>query len=454
MGATFFCSRRIDECAKVDYIFPTLAHALACSRPSIALGLLNVLKKDADAGHHSINQQFIDLLVSPIKAASAELSQTSTVFVIDALDECSDQAAVQSMLSIISYWSSRLPVKFFVTSRPEQALRRGFKLQGPDTYSKFVLHNVEKDIVSADIRLYLVDSLLSTVEGRSDFDASTEWPPKRQLETLVRRADKLFIYAATACQYIEGGGDVRERLMDVTSFRVQHSSLDTEPLDALYSGILERAYTKASPKERARMERVLSAVISVYDPLTIDGLAGLLEVNNLKSILAPLHSVISVPSVAGGRVSTFHASFPDFMTDRERSGGYFQDSSSCHRVLADNCLCLMNRSLQYNICGVSGRPPNLGITPGMIGDCISEALRYACIYWASHLAETSFNDSSDMSELLHTFLNQHLLHWFECLSLLGRLDAAMDSFRKLESWTLVRGSVLSMQRCRLRRPGS
>lgn len=193
LGATFFCSHRIDECANVEYIFPTLAHGLARSRPSLALPLLEVLKKDADAGHHSIAQQFIDLFVTPIKAALPELNDIITIVVIDALDECAVQTAVQSLLSIMSRHSAHFPIKFFVTSRPEQAIRRGFKLQGPDTYSKFLLHDVEKDIVSADIKLYLVESLIAIVEGRSDFDVSTDWPPKRPLETLVRRADRYAI---------------------------------------------------------------------------------------------------------------------------------------------------------------------------------------------------------------------------------------------------------------------
>ena len=55
---------------------------------------------------------------------------------------------------------------------------------------------------------------------------------------------------------------------------------------------------------------------------------------------------------------------------------------------------------------------------------VSEALKYSCIYWASHLAELH-TPSSDLILSLHFLLHEHLLHWMECLSIVDELQAGL-----------------------------
>jgi hypothetical protein len=77
---------------------------------------------------------------------------------------------------------------------------------------------------------------------------------------------------------------------------------------------------------------------------------------------------------------------------------------------------------------------------------IPEGLGYACVYWASHLtiARKEETWTAYVCKLLYKFLRDHVLHWIECLSLLGRLDVAIESFRTMEGWPLVRGFVLNV----------
>lgn len=152
LGATFFCSRLEDDSRNVNCIFPTIAYGLAQRFPSVFHALVNILSKDPDAGCKSLQNQFSDLIATPLKAASNDLAGRPVVIVIDALDECADQKGVATILSIISQYSASLPIKFFFTSCPEQLIRRSFN-QAPQ-HSKFVLHNVEEDIVNSDIEIY------------------------------------------------------------------------------------------------------------------------------------------------------------------------------------------------------------------------------------------------------------------------------------------------------------
>jgi hypothetical protein len=451
LGATFFCSRLVDECAKVDRIFPTIAYNLARNHPPFTHAIIEALKGDPDAGHKVLNHQFTNLIVNPVTASITEHTERPIVIVIDALDECGDQTEVQKWLSVIFKRSHQLPFKIFITSRPEQAIRTGFN-QHPKMYSEFILHDVEQDFVGADIRLFITESLGEMVEGRSDFDgARDDWPPEEEIDRLTKRAGRLFIFAKTVCDYIgEYGANISERLIETTSKEetdaqncVSGNSSETSALDELYRDILKRAMPSRE-KDCDRQKEVLSAVITIRNPLSACVLGELLKIDPgvIKSSLSSLHSVISVPQSVYAPVSTFHASFPDFLTEANRSQEHFLCPFKSHRHLATRCLLLMNSCLGENICGLEERPANNGIAKDTIATHISEGLGYACLFWASHLTmlrKGDVQDSDEVFTLLNVFLREHVLHWMECLSLLQQLNTSIKSLRTLERWVLVCG---------------
>ena len=53
-------------------------------------------------------------------------------------------------------------------------------------------------------------------------------------------------------------------------------------------------------------------------------------------------------------------------------------------------------------------------------------VQYAARYWPFHLSEACVDE--ELLRQIEIFCNTHLLHWIETLSLLGALDAAIDSF--------------------------
>ena len=158
-----------------------------------------------------------------------------------------------------------------------------------------------------------------------------------------------------------------------------------------------------------------------------------------RSCLSSLTSVIHIPTHEEATVTPFHASFPDFITDPTRCFRKCDPpfcalvASESHEMLALKCLEQMNGSLKYNICEV---PKELTVSrrgttnsPDNIGK-ISEALKYSCIYWASHFMEAR-RSGDDLIDVLDTFLHKHLLHWIECLSELGELQTGITSFRSV-----------------------
>ena len=132
-------------------------------------------------------------IVGPLTASYRNTKEL--VVVIDALDECSNQSHVAELLPLILKHSTSLSVKFFITSHLEIRLKQSFDKFW--AYSKFILHEVEKDVVKADIELYIKACLLDGQTGSNRHD----WPSQIELERLVIQAGSLFIYAATVGQH-------------------------------------------------------------------------------------------------------------------------------------------------------------------------------------------------------------------------------------------------------------
>ncbi|KAF8236925.1 hypothetical protein L208DRAFT_575613 [Tricholoma matsutake] len=257
--------------------------------------------------------------------------------------------------------------------------------------------------------------------------------------TLVRLSGTLFIYAATACKYVGGGGSIADRLADVTDISPNLPNGEGSALDELYGRILAAALEGANSREQDQMQKVLRAVVTVRSPLSIDGLSNLLQIKteNVSEALSSLRSVVYIPSTedTGLPISTFHASFTDFITTEKRSGKHFLDPSKSHQMLGLCCLELLQSSLVENICQLEGLALNANVSPPMIKDRIPEALAYACINWASHVANIKSGEvAREVWDALYRFFDEKLLQWFECLSLLTRLGDAVNSLQKLEAW--------------------
>ena len=277
LGATFFCSHQEHETSNTDLIFSTLAYQLAQHFPLVSQALVNILQKDPRAGFRIMHRQFTDLIMEPAKAAFSHSGAKSVVIVIDALDECINQRAVADMLSIISQYAAGLPLKFFITSRPEQQIRKKFNQSKFEPHSRFVLHEVEEDVVDADIEIYL-RSRFKEIADESDKEVSADaWPSNEQLAILVHLADKLFIYAATVCEYVAGGGSIEKHLEVATKASTNTLNGKTETLDNLYSHILDAAYKAADTHEKLHIKKVLQVVIYASNPLSVGAICILLS---------------------------------------------------------------------------------------------------------------------------------------------------------------------------------
>jgi WD40 repeat protein len=434
LGASYFCSRSIAETRDPEHIFPTIAYELAQLSPAISEALKDAINRDPDIGHRNLEEQFVQLILHPTKAAESFLIERRTTVACDAFDELKHQKQVTEVLTILSRYADELPVKFFISSRPEREIEDHFEVA--DGHEKMLLHNVEKDIVSADIRLYLLESF---EEMTKKFRTKEIWPSMEDVDLLVAKAGALFIYAATVCLYVGGGykeSGVKARLKDVVentqpmSSRLRHGTYHA--LDELYTDILKTAYEG----DLNDIEDILRAVVALRNPLPVEAISRVLDEDEhvVFEALSYLHSVIAVPEEdeRDEPVTVFHASFPDFLADPQRSCKFYLDPAVSHQMLAERCLRIIQSELKNdNVCKLGGKNvPIAAITRSIVKTYVSDALEYACTFWLSHLAEA--NSLESLEDPVMEFFDELVLRWIECMSLLGKLDLAVMHLRKVE----------------------
>ena len=106
-----------------------------------------------------------------------------------------------------------------------------------------------------------------------------------------------------------------------------------------------------------------------------------------------------------------------------------------HAVLADSCIRLMSDKLKRDICDLRLPSALVGEYHHRIEQCISRELQYACQFWVQHLQRSETSLLDDGQE--HKFLKDHLLHWLEALSLMGKTSESVLMITFLETLTRV-----------------
>ena len=150
---------------------------------------------------HSLHDQWEQLIIKPLSKLNAEAGRPRLVLVIDALDECNrdDISRVVKLLDDARVLQTVL-LRIFVTRRPDIDPLHHF-WEARETYQDCILHDISRSVVDRDIFIFL-DHQFKTI---ARILRPTEWPVqsrKQVIESLVRKAAGLFIWAATACRFI------------------------------------------------------------------------------------------------------------------------------------------------------------------------------------------------------------------------------------------------------------
>ncbi|KAH7187155.1 hypothetical protein DER44DRAFT_176620 [Fusarium oxysporum] len=425
LAASFFFKRGEMDRGNLNKLMSTLAHQLALSIPGVASFIKKTLDANPAIVGKSVKEQFEKLIHEPLSEAVATATTPSpVVMVIDALDECDQEADIRLLINIFSQAKTVRPhLRVFLTSRPELPIRLGFsEVQG--AYQDLVLHDIPTQVVEHDITVFLNDEFKKI---RYDFNMTvgderklpSDWPGRPTVQSLAQMAVPLFIFAATVCRFI---GD-RKR--------------DSPPIQL--RKVLD--YEKNDKTQIIKdFKMIVGSIVILATPLSVWALSQLLEIDPevVDNRLDTLHSVLSIPPTRKAPVRLLHLSFRDYLITNARE--FRVDERHTHQVLAKHCLLVMRGGLCENICSLPFPGTRRSTVDNLeLEERIPPQIQYACMHWAYHHMEGD-PKSNDNNEV-HDFLKTHFLHWVEALSLIGRAKECLDSLRSLARWLETNFSV-------------
>jgi len=438
LAASFFFTRGKKDISHARMFFTTIAAQLANTLPVLRTSISDAIDNNADIFQQGLREQWNQLILNPLKNAPTQSIQL--VVVIDALDECDSMQDIQLILQLLEEAKdlATVRIKIFLTSRPEMPIFDGFRQLSGEAYQDFILHNISLDIVNADISTFFLQKLLSL---KAKHGLGTPWPDERIIEQLVERAAGLFIYAATTLRFICDGIDGPEEQLSLVLSATKSSLSATEHLDGIYTTLLQhsvlgkRGYQECE-QLAGRFRQVVGSIVVMFNTMPARNLAQLLQVpfKMVSRTLDSLRSVLNVPEDESQPVRLFHLSFRDFLQNPQRcSDSRFQIAEKeRHTSLFRKCMSHISQ-LQENICGLWG--PGVLITEipnDTIHKNIPPHVQYACRYWLDHWRLGDPMAVEEDIKTIRQFLEQHLLHWLEGLSLIGEVSNGAHMIITLE----------------------
>ncbi|CUA70939.1 Apoptotic protease-activating factor 1 [Rhizoctonia solani] len=439
LGASYFCTRASAASTNSRLLIPAISYQLAKSLPSFQYALSGGLEEIDDSSSLEPHLQFEKLLLEPLREAKGQISK-DLIIVIDGLDESDDRSLVRQVLEQFLACPVDLPIKFFISSRPEPVIQNQIVATPEQVPTVIRLDEVDPSISENDIERYLAKSL-----GNLNPAPTTE--EIKQLTGLTRN---LFIYASIIVDYIllpgtEGDFTARIRALlmtkSITGTGAEYDE-SSKLLYPWYSALLDRALRDLSKKEQEKLQFILWAVIYANEPLTIETVAKLVGIEKADAVasLADLGPVLYVPET-GGHVTIFHASFSHFIRNPPESKTF--DCKETHsKFLARRCFEVMQSKLVFNICQLETSfvtDSDVFELEKRIHERIPPDLFYACRYWANHLQQIDFSelkqdDAALLEAALADFLSKRLLFWMEVLNLRGCVEIGAEMLFSVRSW--------------------
>lgn len=447
LGGSFFLSRGDDALSNSGLVFPTLAFQLAQTNLALKSAIGAALEPDSSLGDKKATIQFENLIIKPLREQDNE--SRILLFVIDALDECSSREGGKEILQLILARSGSLKSRicFLISSRPDDHIRVVFKRAQPQNYSAVVLHNLEESVLLDDIRKFL-RAKVTEIPFDLDVEVEDGWPSESDLESLVAKSGKLFIFAATALKFIAmNPPKLPEDHLKILLGLQKSAYSELSPygdLDMLYLAVLRRSVPKTLVQSMGEDFRwLLGCIVSLRNPLDLSSLSKFAQLSEkvIRRLLNDMHSVIIFPNLdSTDGPQLYHPSFRDFIIDKNRCSDtdFFLDRGQLESRMAARCLKIMNSDLRRDMAKIKDHSllnKEVKDLSDLVKQSIPTDVQYACLHWSAHLVEVKRADE-DLLKMLSHFASTKMLQWFEAMSLLGQTPDAVSMMRDAHDWAV------------------
>ena len=385
----------------------TIAYSLAVYNQSIAVSLVEKLRKSGDLNSSNLKTKFDILLRDPLRTAAIEVREPILI-VLDALDEC---GTPESRWNLINVLRDRLPIlppnfRFIITSRPENDILAFNSPQSPNVQTFDLDNQIDENKI--DVFTFIKHELEESRSSRA-LRVPEDWSWDEGLQRLASTAGGLFIWASTAIKFIsEKKGDRFERFKNLVENR------NAPNLNELYATILKNAF-EWDEKEKKDFVGVFSFILFSKLSLSDESINGILGINTTPDVLMYLRSLVVYER--RNPITIRHTSFYDYLVSCEGEPWHV-DPSVQRAYIASKCLERMGDLLKYNICSIpssSALNSDIPDIDNRVTRCIPPFLKYICCNSIHHLQDVSY--SQHLCSKLRSFVYNQLLFWYEVLSL-------------------------------------
>jgi hypothetical protein len=424
LGAFIFFNRNVAERSNPALVIRTLAHKLGRFDHRIGDAIASVIEGNSAIVESPIHVQFKKLISDPLRKLGNLHFEGPVMVALDALDECGSIEERKLLLKVLAEESANLPtfLRIIITSRPEYDIRHLFESRGH--ILSFTL-NITSELVRKDIESFFRHRM-SEIRAENNILLSPDWPGENRLHTLAERASGLFIWASTACKFIDAY-DPEQRLGVLMQADV---GCDAESaLDSLYVTALRSAGEWEDSDFAADFRAIVGTLLVARNPLSLAALTKLLATGSQRP---PVHAISRLGCVlySNAIIRVLHPSFADFLSNRIRcqSDAWFIDMTLHNMRVAQFCLDRMDGYLRYNVCHLK--------LSKMADASLPEDVAYACEFWVEHAC--IIENAASIADRLNMFLFKHLMHWFEAMSILKKSRKIVGLMKRLLDWHTVR----------------
>ncbi|TFK59730.1 hypothetical protein BDN72DRAFT_965954 [Pluteus cervinus] len=402
-----------------------LCYHLAMAYKPFSRMVVKAIKADTSFTPNSmpVAELFDHFILQSVKALQErQYRPTTIVLIIDALDECGNNAGerhdvIQRLEELVMCcdW-----IKVFITSRPTV--------------------DVKKSLLKEELRMWSLDPTKNDANieqfYKYQFCHNPEFKDASQMllneiSGLTKQAGGLFIWAKTACNYLESYAEIHIALKTLLQSQAH------QDIYFLYKTVLLDAI---SANNKGIYQIVMSAILLASEPLSEAGLGRLLsEDENIKSainkVLSKLKGLIYIGS--NNCVYIIHPSLREYLTNPEVCPPAYYIAKNQHYKLFERTVQVMHKQLRFNICKLeSSYETNEEVKDleERISENISEELGYSARNWMYHTMNTGSWSVAHDSVLGLLESGNGWLYWIEVLSLLGIVRKTMLEMTTLIHW--------------------
>ena len=432
MLGSCFCFNRVRQHEGLHMkLFPTIARDLADRDLRLRPLLAEVIANNHSLGDtEDIAEQWQKFILDPLSQLQGS-STGNILIVIDALDESGEEATRATVLKVLSTQGANLPanVRILLTSRPLMDI-------GEVLNRSWHVHVRSLDDIDAthDIHLY-VSTQLRKLDGKFS---------NEDFRRLAEKSSGLFEWARLACDFIypRVGVIPKKRFDEIMS----HTSGGKALLDEMYTTFLKELMARGPSDVLDRFRSVMRQILWLKEPLPINALDVMRHKFHREDDQYPVGVILdfmsSLLSGTGDTVTPIrplHASFYDFLLNKEQSKEFFIDEHDAQHDLALASFRVMQDGLRFNICGLTtsyASNSEVADLEERVNKNISSHLLYSCRFWANHLHESA--SDSDLAQYLKGLVSgEKIMFWLEVLGICKCISEARWALSLAERWLQV-----------------